>query len=97
MEEGWVQCDDCQGWVHQICGLFNKGNNKENADFHCPACLEEGLQTGRRDQVGLQNPNAFPATAPRAQSKSAHSIDTRTVVHRSMSLSSLRDIQCYLQ
>ena len=53
MEEGWVQCDDCQGWVHQICGLFNKGNNKDDADFHCPACLEEGLQTGRRDQVGF--------------------------------------------
>jgi len=52
MEEGWVQCDDCQGWVHQICGLFNKGNNKDDAAFHCPACLEEGLQTGRRDQVG---------------------------------------------
>ena len=53
MEEGWVQCDDCQGWVHQICGLFNKGNNKDDAAFHCPACLEEGLQTGRRDQVKL--------------------------------------------
>ena len=56
MEEGWVQCDDCQGWVHQICGLFNKGNNKDDADFHCPACLEEGLQTGRRDQVSLPSP-----------------------------------------
>ena len=37
MEEGWVQCDSCEGWVHQICGLFNKGRNDEDMPYQvCP-------------------------------------------------------------
>ena len=42
MEEGWVQCDQCEGWVHQICGLFNKGRNDQNRGFLCPFCLRDG-------------------------------------------------------
>ena len=41
-EEGWVQCDVCELWVHQICGLFNKGRNKEDTPYVCPSCLLEG-------------------------------------------------------
>ena len=37
-EEGWVNCDDCQSWVHQICSLFNGRTNKSTARFTCPAC-----------------------------------------------------------
>jgi len=41
-EESWVQCDTCQRWVHQICGLFNTRQNKENtSEYCCPACLYE--------------------------------------------------------
>lgn len=41
-EEGWVQCDQCERWVHQICGLFNKGRNTESTNYLCPHCLKHG-------------------------------------------------------
>ena len=41
-EEGWVQCDVCQLWAHQICGLFNKGRNTEDTSYLCPMCLKHG-------------------------------------------------------
>jgi E1A/CREB-binding protein len=42
VEEGWVACDQCEGWVHQICGLFNKGRNDQSRGFLCPFCLRDG-------------------------------------------------------
>ena len=44
-EEGWVQCDQCERWVHQICGLFNKGRNSEETPYICPECLLRGQPT----------------------------------------------------
>ncbi len=39
-EESWVNCDDCNRWVHQICGLFNQRQNKNNSStYSCPRCL----------------------------------------------------------
>ena len=39
-EESWVQCDTCERWVHQICGLFNTRQNKEHhSEYCCPKCL----------------------------------------------------------
>ena len=41
-EESWVQCDTCERWVHQICGLFNTRQNKEHqSEYCCPGCLCE--------------------------------------------------------
>ena len=37
-QEGWVNCDDCDSWVHQICSLFNGRANKSNARYTCPKC-----------------------------------------------------------
>ena len=41
-EEGWVQCDHCERWVHQICGLFNKGRNDDDMPYICLMCLLDG-------------------------------------------------------
>jgi E1A/CREB-binding protein len=39
-EESWVQCDQCNRWVHQICGLFNgRRNISETVPYICPDCL----------------------------------------------------------
>ncbi|KAL3917426.1 MAG: hypothetical protein SGILL_004720, partial [Bacillariaceae sp.] len=41
-EESWVQCDVCEKWIHQICGLFNTRQNKEHhSEYCCPLCLIE--------------------------------------------------------
>ena len=46
-EESWVQCDSCERWVHQICGLFNTRQNKENtSEYSCPACLYQKRKSG---------------------------------------------------
>lgn len=54
IEEGWVQCDACESWVHQICGLFNKGKNDQNVHYLCPKCLMLGLETGQREGIRVR-------------------------------------------
>lgn len=49
-----MQCDNCQGWVHQICGLFNKGRNDEDMPYQCPACLRAGLQNQKRTPIATR-------------------------------------------
>jgi E1A/CREB-binding protein len=57
-EESWVQCDDCERWVHQICGLFNTRLNKEHqSEYCCPECL---LQKKKKAP-----PKAAPLPLPR--------------------------------
>jgi len=41
-EESWVQCDKCERWIHQICGLFNTRQNKDQrSEYICPKCTIE--------------------------------------------------------
>ena len=42
-----MQCDVCECWVHQICGLFNKGRNKEETPYVCPMCLLDGARLAK--------------------------------------------------
>jgi E1A/CREB-binding protein len=38
-EESWVHCDKCNRWIHQICGLFNTRQNKDQqSQYVCPRC-----------------------------------------------------------
>ena len=34
----WVQCDECDCWQHQVCGLF-QDDQGENTKYKCPICL----------------------------------------------------------
>ena len=46
-EESWVQCDTCERWVHQICGMFNTRQNKEHhSEYCCPRCLLDKRKKG---------------------------------------------------
>ncbi|GFH07343.1 uncharacterized protein HaLaN_02130, partial [Haematococcus lacustris] len=54
IEEPWVQCDECEGWVHQICGLFNKGRNNNETHYLCPDCLVQGMQRGQRQRIEMR-------------------------------------------
>lgn len=47
-EENWVQCDECDRWVHQICGLFNARQNKDSGSkYVCPHCLLSDMKKGK--------------------------------------------------
>lgn len=62
-EEAWVQCDECNGWVHQICALFNGRRNKNTAAYRCPKCHiknmpdEEPVDTQSRVKVAKDLPH----------------------------------------
>jgi E1A/CREB-binding protein len=53
-----VQCDICEKWIHQICGLFNTRQNKEHhSEYCCPLCLVDKYK---------KNPIAPPPRPPGA-------------------------------
>ena len=55
-EESWVQCDECEKWIHQICGLFNARQNKEQVSVYCcPEC------TIKKRKVEKSHGKAIPA------------------------------------
>ncbi|CAH0479343.1 unnamed protein product [Peronospora belbahrii] len=57
LTEPWVQCDRCNGWVHQICALFNACENAdEEGDvmYTCPLCrLQELDAEEKNNELGM--------------------------------------------
>lgn len=53
-EEPWVACDNCDGWVHQLCALFNGRRNIGEVPFLCPKCLlnrrSKGMEIMKTDK-----------------------------------------------
>ena len=74
-EESWVQCDECESWIHQICGLFNTRQNKEHhSKYYCPKCL---LQ---KRKAGLQPSPRPPSAAELPRTKLSDQLEKH--VHR---------------
>mmetsp|Transcript_27622 Transcript_27622/g.32683 ORF Transcript_27622/g.32683 Transcript_27622/m.32683 type:complete len:995 (+) Transcript_27622:32-3016(+) len=63
-EENWVQCDVCDRWIHQICGLFNSRQNKDNQiKYSCPQCLCDEMKAGKiKPQPNAANAEELPRT-----------------------------------
>jgi len=63
-EENWVQCDVCDRWIHQICGLFNSRQNKDNrSKYSCPQCLCNEMKAGNtKPQPNAANAEELPRT-----------------------------------
>ncbi|GMF19998.1 unnamed protein product [Phytophthora lilii] len=57
LTEPWVQCDQCNGWVHQICALFNACENadeEEEVMYTCPLCrLKELDAEEKNEELGM--------------------------------------------
>ncbi len=65
VEESWVQCDVCERWIHQICGLFNTRQNKEHhSEYCCPLCL---LEKRKKNPVKTPAKPAGAADLPRTK------------------------------
>jgi len=58
-EESWVQCDQCERWIHQICGLFNTRQNKDQrSEYTCPRCTIAERQKNNSTECTSSTPMA---------------------------------------
>ncbi|XP_059670552.1 histone acetyltransferase HAC1-like isoform X2 [Cornus florida] len=67
----WVQCNKCEQWQPQICGLYNKKQDLEGkTEYMCPKCRLEEIEIGQ--QMPLSNTAAFGAKNLRQTRLSDH-------------------------
>lgn len=59
-EEGWVNCDECKSWVHQICALFNGRTNKSTATYTCPNCYLAKIDNDKPPSMGTKGAKDLP-------------------------------------
>lgn len=60
-EEGWVQCNHCSRWQHQICTLYNvKKSEGDEVPHYCPQCI-----LGHMEARKNPNPIAKPVKGAR--------------------------------
>ena len=72
-EESWVQCDVCERWIHQICGLFNTRQNKEHhSEYCCPLCLLDQ----RKKSPFIVPPQKPPGAAELPRTKLSEFLET---------------------
>ena len=58
-EESWVACDSCGRWIHQICGLFNTRQNKDQKSaYECPKCTIETRKRKGKIEATTTSKNA---------------------------------------
>jgi hypothetical protein len=51
LAEPWVQCDMCNEWMHQICGLYNPRAEAKYEDgrFVCPICRHKVMKDEKEE------------------------------------------------
>ena len=74
-DEPWAQCDRCDGWVHQICALFNGRENGDNADYICPNCIRDDLLMKENEQKIRDREKRIADGTERAKSQRASRSD----------------------
>lgn len=59
--EGWVQCNHCKRWQHQVCTLYNvKQSESDEVPHYCPHCI-----LGHMEARGNPSPIAKPIKGAR--------------------------------
>ena len=67
-EESWVACDTCGRWIHQICGLFNTRQNKDQrSEYDCPRCTINKRKAAATAEANQQSSTPGAEDLPRTR------------------------------